>query len=86
MFWALLLLCIVIFIVWKRNKKSRYGKRKKANVRIYQHYNSKDGNFKISGTKNGFKIQKDNDLTFTVVNGQIVSVTDKKNKYVYEVK
>lgn len=86
MFWVLVVLCIVIFIVWIKRKKNNNRNHKRVNVHVNQQYHSKEGNFVVKGTKNKFKIQKDNGLIFTVVDGQIVSITDKKDRHTYEVK
>lgn len=90
MFWVILLLCIVIFLIRKRKNRRKnrvYSKRMDTKESsINKCYNSDGEEFVIQGTKDNFKIRKNNELLFTVVDGQIVSVTDKYGKYMYEVK
>lgn len=90
MFWLIVLLGIAIFLIWKR-KNGRRRKRSYAkweNTRkgyIKKHYNLNGEEFLIQGTKNYFTIRKNNDLVFTVVNGQVVSVEEKNRKCTYGV-
>jgi hypothetical protein len=49
--------------------------RKKKRVKLT--YNCSDGDFRIQGEKDNFKIRKGNRFVFHVVDGQIVSFVDK---------
>lgn len=89
MFFVMILLCVVLFLIWRRKngrKSHTYVKQaNKRDVYINKHYKFNDEDFLIQGTKDYFKIQKNNDLIFTIADGQIVSITEKNKKYTYGV-
>lgn len=82
MLWIILLvLTLIAILVFTLNKKS-YGK---SAVKVNESYTCEDGNFKVSGDRNCFIIEKDKQYDFLVQNGLIVACKDKRisSKFVY---
>ena len=76
-------------IVWNRKALwATYQRRKKEIQRkkpFQYEYQMGESTIAAIGNKNEFSIVKDNELTFHVVDGQIVSVSDGTKTYTYGV-
>lgn len=82
-FIAILIIAIVILIL-NLYKKDVFNTLPD-NVDVSQRYDSKFGQFVITGKKKKFVITKDENISFLVEDGQIVACKDKRvsNDFIY---
>lgn len=73
-FFIVLIAVVACFILYKKG----IFDSKSENINVSQKYDSKYGNFVISGKKNKFVITKNEYLSFLVEDGQIVACKDKR--------
>ena len=72
---AIIVFVIIFFLRKRKDTGSSYFNKQ---------FSSQNDTYSVRGEKRHFKITKNDDVTFEVVNGEIVSVTNQKGqKYNY---
>lgn len=89
MVWVFIIAILLCFAIWNREKlleKYRLRKKKLQREKSFQ-YEYRCGNDKMVavGNRDKFTIIQNDKLTFQVVDGQIISVSDGKKTYMYGV-
>ena len=68
-FLIVLVLAVVIFVFYKKLKKSRQNK-------VFEQYSCEEGHFIVKGRRDNFKVRKNGNIEFGVKDGQIVASRD----------
>lgn len=68
-FLLVLVLAVIIFVFYKKLKKSRQNK-------VFEQYSCEEGIFIVKGRSDNFKVKKNGNIEFVVKDGQIVASRD----------